>query len=320
MKDSNMTEDSEYLTVVPAQYLIIRQKRHKYRCSGCHGSIQTTPVPPRIKPKSSYSDELMLDVALSKYCDLIPIERYSAMAGRSDLPDLPPQSLIQLTHNVADFINGAYQKLKEDVKSSSVLHADETPHRMFEQGDGKKWYLWGFCNGKASYFEIHNTRSGDVSSNLLKNSSCEYLVSDVFSGYNKTVTQVNQYREEQGVSYSLKNVYCNAHARRKFKDAGLINKGSGLGEAQAFVDIYKKIYRLEKIARARPPDRILRVRRLMKPLFEKMKTQAIRDMAGYSSKSSIGKAMGYFLRNYEGLTLFLKKPTYPLTTIFRKGN
>ena len=89
MKDSGMTEDNEQLTVIPKKYFIIRQKRHKYSCTHCHGSLKTAPSLPRIKPKSSYSDNMMLDVALSKYCDLIPMERYSAMAGRGGAPDIP---------------------------------------------------------------------------------------------------------------------------------------------------------------------------------------------------------------------------------------
>lgn len=45
MRDSGMTEDSEYLTVIPRQYLIIRQKRHKYCCGKCHGSLKTAAEP-----------------------------------------------------------------------------------------------------------------------------------------------------------------------------------------------------------------------------------------------------------------------------------
>lgn len=71
MKDSGMTEDSEYLTVIPRQYLIIRQKRHKYCCGKCHGSLKTAPVPKRIMSGSALSDEMAIDVAMSKYCDLI---------------------------------------------------------------------------------------------------------------------------------------------------------------------------------------------------------------------------------------------------------
>src|SRR3989338_2652715 len=82
MPDSGMTENSEFLTVIPKQYFIILQMRHKYRCSSCHGDIVTAPNPARIKEGSSYSDEMMVDVALTKYCDLVPIDRYSHMACR----------------------------------------------------------------------------------------------------------------------------------------------------------------------------------------------------------------------------------------------
>lgn len=70
MSDSGMTEDSEYLTVVPAQYYVVRQRRHKYRCEKCHGDIKTAPAPDRIKEGSSFSNEMVIDVSLSKYCDL----------------------------------------------------------------------------------------------------------------------------------------------------------------------------------------------------------------------------------------------------------
>ena len=92
-----MYEESEYLTVTPAVFQVIRQKREKCRCKTCHGDLKTAPSPPRICPGGSYSDKMIIDVVVSKYCDLIPIERYAAMAGRSGLIDLPPQSLIQLT-------------------------------------------------------------------------------------------------------------------------------------------------------------------------------------------------------------------------------
>lgn len=307
MQDSGMTEDSEFLTVLPAHYYVIRQKRHKYRCGKCHSSVKTAPCPPRVKPGSSYSDEMMLDVALSKYCDLIPIERYAAIAGRGGVMGIPPQSLILLTHNLSDFVEGAYFRLKDEIVSSKVIHADETPHRMLEDNDKKSWYLWGFSTSYTSYFEIHNTRSGDVASEILKTSKCEFLISDVFSGYKKAVRESNRYRIDNNLPILI-NVYCNAHSRRKFKEA----QSSFSDEAQFFIDIYKKIYRLEKIAKARAPDRVLRVRRLMKPLFELIKARAIENVGGYSTKSGIGKAMNYFLKNYNELTLFVDNSALPI--------
>jgi transposase len=307
MKDSGMTEDSEYLTVVPAEFYIVKQKRHKYRCTTCHGDLQTAPCPPRIKEGSSYSDEMIIDVSLSKYCDLIPVERYTAIAGRTGLNDLPAQSLIEGTHHLADFLKPVYEELKQEIVSSKVLHADETTHRMLEGDKTKSWYLWGFSNKNTSYFELHNTRSGNVASQILSESVVEYLVSDVFSGYGKSVKDSNKVRREKELPL-IKNVYCNAHARRKFKE---IEERFEI-ESKFFIDQYKEIYRLEKESREKPPDKVLEVRLEMKRFFEKMREYALMNVASYSSKSLIAKAMNYFLGNYEELTLFLSNIELPI--------
>jgi len=313
MSDSGMTENSEFLTVIPAQFIVIRQKRHKYRCGGCHSHIVTSPPPPRIKPGSSYSDEMIIDVAMSKYCDLIPVERYAGIAGRGGLMDLPPQSLIELTHSLSDFVEGAYDKSKAQLMSDEVLNADETPHRMLERHGNRSWYLWGFSTSKTSYFEVHDTRSGDVASDILKASNCKYLVSDVFSGYAKAVKESNKHRRENNLPL-IKNVYCNAHARRKFKDAGT----KFPEESKYYIKLYGQIYRLNKMCK-RWPEKTSRLRRLMQPFFEKMRSKAMKDMGGYSSKSSIGKAMSYFLKNYTELTLFLSLVELPIDNNFQES-
>lgn len=244
---------------------------------------------------------MIVDVALSKYCDLIPIERYVSIAARKGVEGLPSQSLIELTHHLADFVGPVYNKIRADILSSRVLHADETPHRMLEGGgDKKSWYLWGFSNKRSSYFEIHNTRSGDVASNLLTESACEKLISDVFSGYAKAVRVTNEFRTCHNKS-PIQNCYCNAHARRKFKGA----ESRYSDEAEKFVSLYAKIYRLEKIAQKRPPHRILRVRKYMSLLFENMKTLSTELMNTVSSKSQLAIRMNYFLGNFTELTHFL---------------
>lgn len=301
LSDSGMTEDSEYLTVVPAQYIVVREKKHKYRCEKCHGDLKTSPASPRIKPGSAFSDEMMIDVALSKYCDLIPVERYAAIAGREGIKDLPPQSLIETTHYVADFLKVVYDLIKLDILRSQILHADETPHRMLEGHEKSRWYLWGFSNKKSCYFEIHDTRSGDVASELLINSDCEYLLSDVFSGYNKAINVSNEKRRILGRPL-IYNPNCNAHARRKFKES----TENFSEEAQYFVDEYKEIYLLEDKCKNLDKKEIEVIRSEMVIHFENMKSQAVKNIVGYPSKSSIGKAMSYFLGNYDGLTLFLK--------------
>lgn len=296
--DSGMTEESEQLNVIPKKFEIINWVRPKFRCS-CHGCIKLPPVPPRIIEGSSYSDKMIIDVVASKYCDLIPIQRYVAMAARCGLKDLPPQSLIELTHQFAQFVKPVYELIKQQIKESRVLHADETPHKMLEGSDTKSWYLWGFSTPRFCFLECHDTRSGDVASDILKNSNCEILITDVFSGYGKAVRITNLIRQGQG-RRAIQNANCNAHARRYF-----IKAVNAYPESKYYLDQYHDIYQLESECKGKLPDEVLRIRKQMREKFEKMLKLATEELPRYPGQLKFGKALNYFLENYEGLTLFL---------------
>ena len=306
LADSGLTEDSEFITKIPEQFFVIRQKRHKYRCEKCHGDIQTAPAPPRVKEGSAYSDEMIVDVAVKKFCDLIPIERQTKMASRLGFEGLPPQSLIESTHYLSDFLEPIYDRLKQETLANRVLHADETPHRMLEGDKTKNWYFWGFSGKKSAYFEAHGTRSGEVASNLLKDSKCEVLVSDVYSGYPKAIRETNEEREKNK-SPPLRAAFCNAHARRKFKEADGFKE-----ESEYFLRQYQKIYLLDAESKDSTPEGTRENRLKMKVIFEEMKAQALTWFIGFSSKSSIVQAMSYFLKNYEGLTFFTDSLDVPI--------
>lgn len=305
MSDSGMTEDSEQLTMIPKKFEILRYKRSIYRCS-CQSCMKTAALPARIVEGSSYSNEMILDVVLSKYCDLIPIERYVGMAARSGLKDLPPHSLIDLTHKCAAFIKDVYLLIKAGVLAARVLSADETPHKMLEGSEKKSWYLWGFSTPTLCFFEFHDTRSGDVASEILLNSVCEVLVSDVYSGYGKAIRLSNVERQSSGKNL-IKNGNCNAHSRRYFYKA----RGK-YPEVDFYLDQYHEIYQLNSDAKEKPPNEVLKLRCQMRSHFEAMKAKAWEELPRYPSGNKYSKALSYFLENYEGLTLFLSDPEVPI--------
>lgn len=305
MSDSGMSESSEQLTVIPKKYEILRYKRSVYRCS-CHGCMKTAPNPPRILDGSSYSDEMILDVVLSKYCDLIPIERYVQMARRGGLADLPANSLIDLTHKFAFFIMEIYRLLGQEVLSSRVLAADETPHRMLEGSEKKSWYLWGFSTQNACYLQAKDTRSGDVAGDLLSKSSCEVLLSDAYTGYGKSVRIANERRDSSG-GKKIDQAHCNAHSRRYFFKPKL----TAYPEAAFYLDCYHEIYQLNDQCRGRSSPEVLRIRSEMRPYFESMRERAREEFPCYPS-GKYRKALTYYLENYKGLTYFLKDPDVPI--------
>ncbi len=306
MSDSGMRECSEQLTVIPKKYEIVVQKLVKYRCS-CHGCVTTAAAPERIIPGSTYSDEMVLDVALSKYCDLLPIHRYVGMAERSGVAGLPPQSLIECTHGLADFLLPAYDLLEEQVMNARVLSADETPHKMLEGSNTKNWSLWGFSTPQVCFLTCHDTRSGDVASAVLEKSKCEVLVSDVYTGYGKATRVCNEFRQRAKLPM-LQNAYCNAHARRYFFKSW---KSSG-SFGQYYLDQYHEIYDLNEEAKGQEAAKVLEYRSQMRSLFDGMKAQAESELSSHSEKSQYGKALRYFVGNYVGLTLFLNDAEVPI--------
>lgn len=305
MSDSGMTEDSEQLTIIPKKFEILRIKRSIYRCE-CHSCMKTAPMPERIIEGSSYSDEMILDVVLSKYCDLIPMERYVQMASRSGVMDLPPHSLIDLTHKYAFFIKQVYELIKVGVLNARVLNADETPHKMLEGSEKKSWYLWGFSTPNLCFLECHDTRSGNVASEVLLNSRCEVLVSDVYSGYNKAIRLANEERIKFK-KFEIKNANCNAHARRYF-----FKCRERYPEACFYLDQYHEIYQLNDESKGKPVDEVLKLREKMKSYFEMMRDKAMEELVMYPSANKYAVALQYYLNNYDGLTLFLADAEVPI--------
>ena len=57
----------------------------------------------------------------------------------------------------------------------------------------------------------------------------------------------------------------------------------------------------------------------MKPIFERMKEKAEELSQSYSTKSSIQKALNYFLNNYKGLTKPLEDAEIPMDNNHQEG-
>jgi len=137
------------------------------------------------------------------------------MAARSGLHGLPPHSLIKASFALAEYLRDVYIVIKYETLATAVFLADETPHRMLEGDAKRRWYLRGFSNSDAAIFECHDTRSGNVSTDILVQSTCHVLLNDAYSGYKKSINVANEIRASQGLP-PIKAAYCNAHARRQF--------------------------------------------------------------------------------------------------------
>jgi transposase len=309
MVDSGLDEITEELRTIPAKTIIVRKRRKKFRCKKGFSGLVSAPLSPRIAPGSSLGDSFIIHCALSKFLYLTPAERYAKMVAQSGFDDFAPQLVLAAQHYCADFLRPVYRRCKRNVQQCMILYADETPHRMLEGDESdRRWYLWGFTAEGTSYFEIHNTRSGSVAAKFLAESQCLFLMSDVYSGYIRAVREANVIRRAQGRPEIIM-LFCNSHSRRRFSEAVV----SYPEEAQFFIDRYAEIYRLEAELRllTNPLDRKLK-RAAMAPHFKAMAEMAQTIRGTVSDKSTLAKAIDYFLENYEELTRFMSDPHLPI--------
>jgi hypothetical protein len=171
---------------------------------------------------------------------------------------------------------------------------------MLEGDDKKNWYLWGFSTPTTCYFKFHNTRSGDVAHEFLKDSKCEILLSDVFSGYARAVKLINKHRMENNKPL-MRSAHCNADSRRKFVESSIHYKD----QSNYFLEKYKEIYKNESELKDTPDEEKLKKRCSIKNIYEEMVMQGKKDLKMCSTKSSLAKAINYFLDNVTELTLFI---------------
>lgn len=304
MSESGLYKSSEKLEVIPKQYFIVRHKRVIYNCRHCHGSMTNAALEPSICSRSNYGDSMIIDVSLSKYCDLIPIERYCAIAARDGLEGLPPNSLIGLTHSLASFLAPVYEKVKAEVLSAQIIMMDETPHRMLEGDTTASWYLWGFSSVHGCIFEAHGSRSGDIPIDFLKKSAARYLLTDGYSGYRRAIRELSAEGKE------IEEVFCNAHAYRYFKEASVTWES----ECEPFLELYGSIYELEREAKTNEQKRIAREK--MGPIFSKIKDQGASARTDAMANSAFEKAIKYFSNHFDGLTKCLANIEIPLDNNF----
>jgi hypothetical protein len=135
------------------------------------------------------------------------------------------------------------------------------------------------------------------------------LLTEAFCGYKKSINAANVIRASHGIP-QIQAAYCNAHARRRFHSGGKEDEPSI--DAAVVVKLYQEIYRLNKESRGLPHSEILPKRTEMVPYFEAIKLEAESKINCYSNKSGMGAAYSYFLKYYEGLTLFITNPLVPI--------
>jgi transposase len=319
MTDSGMRETAERIEYQPAEIYIQRTHRVTYHCKCCQSAPKTALLPERLAPGTSLGDSFIIQASISKFYDLIPTTRFAKILARGRGKTKISHNLLLKAQSIMAFVlTSAYQAIKQEIVNSRVIFADETIHRQLEENGGHwRWYLWGFCNQTSIYFEVHNTRAGDVSIKFLMESHhALFLVSDAYRGYSRTIREVNEYRKSKMLQL-LKSSLCNDHGRRYFFYA----QTDPL--AKKALDKYDEIYEIERQVQeilkgptGQKPESLvkaLELRQTADPLFNQIYNMSCEILLEAPEKSLEATAAKYFLNHVEGLTLFLTDIELPIS-------
>jgi transposase len=296
-------EESEEITVVERRFVVVKQKRQKYRCE-CNGCIETAPGPVKLFPGARYSVDFAVEVATGKYVDHQPLERQVRTMAREGLV-VDSQTLWDQIERLARILGSAKEALHVYVLAHAVIGADETRWRLLDgkgrdAGEAKQWQVWAVAAPDAVAYCIEDSRSAEAAKKALR----DFKGAVMADGYG-----VYESLAKAPGSFVLAN--CWAHVRRKYLDA----EHAFPAQAKEIVDLIGELYAVERLCPTGPPGDDLR-RRLRdersRRVVERIGAWAITAKTRALPESGLVKAIDYMLGVWRGLVRFLDDPCIPL--------
>jgi hypothetical protein len=244
-------------------------------------------------------------VAVSKYCDGLPLFRQSVILAREGV-EIDRVTLADWIGRAAWWLAPLARLVGTTVMAQPVLHTDDTPIRTLAPGTGKTRLsrFWVYAVDPRSYagpgvpaafYRYSPDRKGERPRDHLAGFSGA-MHADAFAGYDAL------YRTLPGQPARIQHAACWAHARRKLFEVHEATKSPIAAEALRRI---QALYQVEaeitgRTAAERRAERQARSKPLLADLRAWMEAQRRRA----SGKTVLGKALQYALGRWEALTRY----------------
>ena len=153
--------------------------RRQVLACNCGKYVVTAPVPDKVFDRGLYGPGFISYLVVAKCCDAIPIYRLEKQFARLGIP-MSRSTMTALFNRAGELLIPLANAILVLVAASSIVHADETPHRL---QSGKKGYMWTFIAGQLIAYRFSPSRSGDTPKEILGGTQGTLLV-DMYTGYN----------------------------------------------------------------------------------------------------------------------------------------
>ena len=254
------------------------------------------PADPRLIENSFASPELLVDIVLKKYTEHLPLYRQADILNRRYGIEISRKTMSGWMWHVGNWLRIIYEEMKNEIRNSGYLQADETCIKYIDPGTGhaRSGYLWVYhAPNVGVVFEWHQGRGTEHLKSMLMDFTGD-LQCDGYRPY-RTFNLL----DEKTNPYTI--YACWAHARRKFFDAK--------DDSPAATVILKQIqclYRIEKELRdsnASHDERCAR-RKESKSILDDIKESLNQGLFSHRPQSLTGKAISYTLNLWDELVRY----------------
>ena len=289
-------EVTEETDLIPAKLIRRRTVRPKYACRCGEAGVVIAPLPPRLIPQSKLGLGLAVHLLLARYDDHLAFYTLERIFRERHAVEIPRQQMVQWVEPIAGWLEPVYDAMWQEMKAGGYLQIDETPVKVLDpevKGEAAQGYLWFYAVPRGDVIlEFSRSRGQQVPRQRLE-------------GFAGTI-QTDAYEVYQALEpkdAALHRIGCLAHSRRLFYQA----LKESLPEAVGFIRQMRQLYRLEDQLRTLSPAERYRRRQEQAPaIWEVMKKHAEELQLKLLPKSTLGKAVHYFLNEYDALIGYLK--------------
>jgi transposase len=311
-------EETERLDAVPLHLRVRVTRRPIYGCRSCGEAVVQAPAPDSVVPGGLPTEALLAHLAVSKYCDGLPLYRQVQILERDGIR-LDRATLSDWMGRTAWWLKPLWELLLTSVLSSPKLFCDDTRLPVLAPGKGRTriGYLWGVARDDSPWqgdlppavaYVYTEDRVWDRAREVLADYAGVLQV-DGWGGFKRLAGKQDAAPDDAG---GVTLAFCWSHSRRQFFELHQSSQSPIAGEVLRRI---AELYRIEDEIRGQPPDARLAVRHdRSRPRVEALKVYLEEQLARVSGKMPVAKAIRYMLRHWTGLCVFLSDGRVELDT------
>lgn len=289
-------EVSEEIDIIPARLIRRRTVRPKYACPCGEAGVAVAALPPRLIPQSRLGLGLAVFIVLARFDDHLSYYRLDQQFRERHLVEIPRQQMVQWIEHIANWLRPLVERMWQAMCASGYLQVDETPVKVLDpdvKGKAAQGYLWFYAvPGGDVFIEFDSSRGLEPVRRRL-------------TGFAGTI-QTDAYEVYESLSRkesAIARIGCLAHARRYLYKALKEN----FAEAVWFITQIRSLYKIEdKIRGLSCSERYDQRRQQVPEIWNRMKARATELQPAFLPQSTMGKALNYFLNEYDALAGYLE--------------